>query len=131
MNKYKIRNADELHEKIALLSEMKKDQEEILTERAKLLYDEFHPVAIITSALSRVFERKTDSKNLMMSAVLFGIDAIVSNVWMKKSSENLKGVVSNLVQALAVAFLSKTGRFNWESIFNKDCDDVSDDNNDK
>lgn len=124
MNKYTIHNADDLHQEIALLTEKKNDQEIILSERAKLLYEEFHPVTIFTSALSNIFERKTDAKNLMVSALLYGIDAIVSKVWMKNSSENMKGVVSNIVQAMVAAMVSKAGKFSWNNIFGADADEA-------
>lgn len=120
MKQNAIKNIDDLRSQITILEEKKLEQETVLKENFLTFYETFHPINILTNALANIFERKTDSKKLLKSALLYGVDVLISNIWMKKSSENLKGMVSNIAQAFVSEFLSFSGNKFWEGVNKED-----------
>lgn len=119
MRKMEIKNINDLRREIEVLTYKKEEQEQLLERKVKVFYEEFHPINMLTAALANIFERKTNATTLFKSALLYGVDVIVSNVWLKNSSENLKEMVSSIAQAFVAEFMTITGKFSLDSLFGK------------
>jgi hypothetical protein len=95
---YNIITKQDLEEAIWLIENEVKEQQELLTDQIRLVYESFRPANIIKDVFKEAVTSEELRSNLLTAAIGISTGYLTKKIFFRKSKNQLKSFLGNLLQ---------------------------------